>query len=81
MKILGKKLLLLQRVDSYIQCNIDMIYQEYIKHHPRKLKGVKSVYEVIMAEKLEAEELELAKKKLHSKMLDYIENWLQNKAI
>ena len=36
LKIMGKKLLLMQRVDNYITENMDQIYLEYIKVHPRK---------------------------------------------
>ena len=79
MKILGKKLILMQKTDNYIETNIDQIYQDYIKMHPRKQRANKTVYEVIMSDKLEKEEEELAKKKLHSKMMDLIENWLQRK--
>ena len=32
-----------------------------------------------MQDKLEEEDIERAKKKLHSKMMDYIEDWLDKK--
>ena len=81
LKIMGKKLLLMQRVDNYITENMDQIYLDYIKVHPRKQKTHKTVYEVIMQDKLEEEDIERAKKKLHSKMMDYIECWLDKKTI
>jgi hypothetical protein len=34
-----------------------------------------------MGDKLEEEEMERDKKKLHSKMMDFIENWLNKKQI
>lgn len=36
MKILGKKLYLMQKVDNYIESNMAQIYEDYIKLHPRK---------------------------------------------
>lgn len=81
MKIIGKKLLLMQRVDMYIQSNIEDIYRQYIKQHPRKINANKSVYEVVMQDDLKREEEEYAKAKLHSKMMDIIEQWLQRKVI
>lgn len=81
LKILGKKLLLLQRVDNHIQCNINDIYQSYIKYHPRKQRGSKTLFQVIMADELEREDIEHAKKKLHSKMMDCIEAWLKQQAV
>lgn len=79
MKILGKKLVLMERIDKYIQDHIDDLYQSYIKVRPRKVKTNKTVYEVVMAEKLEKEEEEHAKKKLHSTMLSTIEQWFNTK--
>lgn len=60
---------------------MDQIYLDYIKVHPRKQKTHKTVYEVIMQDKLEEEDIERAKKKLHSKMMDTIEDWLDKKRI
>ena len=80
LKILGKKLQLMQKVDNHIEENIDTIYQDYVKFHPRRMRANKTVYEVIMADELEKEDQFQAKKKLHTKLMDNIEHLLQVKA-
>lgn len=71
----------MQKVDNHIETNIDQIYRDYIKLHPRKQKANKTVYEVIMSDKLEKEDEDQAKKKLHSIMMDHIEKWLQHQTV